>query len=212
MAAAAAALTVCGGSATMLVALVAAPGEWWRGYVSEAGTSGQPYAVAYRWGLVVLAAGVALLGVARRPDGTRGPGGARWVERHGRWLAAVTPVLLAAAATLAATSGVVPCTDRCPLPPYEPTTVADVVHTVASAAGLVVLAAAMGAVWATGPHRAERWLAAVAALTMVPLGLALGTTMLAAGRVPTGAVLERLVLVIAVSWLVGTALVTALRR
>ena len=104
--AAASALLVTAGALTMLVSLVAAPGSWLAGYVSEAGTSGLPYAVPYRCGLVLLAAGVACLGAAlRRP---------------------LTAPALFAAAGLATVSAVVPCTDRCPLPPYEPTTPADV--------------------------------------------------------------------------------------
>jgi len=104
---------VLAGALTMLAGLVAAPGPWTRGYVSEAGTTGMPLATAYRWGLVGLAVGVALLGGALR-------GGSRPVA-----------LLLGAAGLLAATSGVVPCTSGCPLPPYEQTTVADVTHTVA---------------------------------------------------------------------------------
>ena len=67
--AAASALTVTAGALTMLVSLIAAPGSWLVGYVSEAGTSGLPYAVPYRCGLVLLAAGVALLGAAVRVVG-----------------------------------------------------------------------------------------------------------------------------------------------
>ena len=215
--AAAAALAVTAGAGTMLVALVAAPGAWWQGYVSEAGTSGQPYAPAYRWGLAVLSAGVALLAAAWWPAAPPGnepqpePVRAGRFDRHVPRLLRITPGLLAAAAALAATSGVVPCTDRCPLPPYEPTTTGDVVHTAASVLGLLTLAAAMAAAVVTGSRRAERRLAAVAVLPFVALGVALGATMLVVGRVTLGAVLERLVLVIAVSWLVGAALLTAIR-
>ena len=231
--AAAAALAVSGGAGTMLVALIAAPGAWWQGYVSEAGTAGQPYAVPYRWGLVVLAVGVALLAAALRAGGRREARQGRptgwWLPNgrppDGRPLGSQTPagrtaaawwqhrptlhtaavLCLGVASLMAATSGVVPCTDRCPLPPYEPTTVGDVVHTVASIVGLLLLAAAMAALAFAGRHPVERRLAAVAVTSMVPLGVALGATMLITGRNTLGAVLERLVLVIAVSWLVGAA-------
>jgi len=170
----------------MLFALVAGPGPWWRGYVSEAGTTGRPYAVVYRLGLVVLALGVALLGRALRPAG----------------------LILLVAAVLAGTSSVVPCSNRCPLPPYEPTTPADVVHTAASILGMAGLAAAMAVTWWTAVHPALRWLTAAALALTVPVAAALGLTMLLAGRGTTSALLERALLVVAVSWLVGTALLT----
>ena len=181
----AAALLVTGGAVAMLVALVALPGPWWQGYVSEAGTAGQPHAGTYRWGLLCLALGVGVLGGALRDRLVR--------------------VFLLVAAVMAGTSGVVPCSAGCPLPPYETTTVASVVHTLASIVGLVVLAASMAATVHHRPRVAARRLAAGAVALTVPLGAALGLTMLLAGRGTLAAVLERLVLVVAVSWLVGTA-------
>ncbi|GAA1643320.1 DUF998 domain-containing protein [Actinoplanes couchii] len=217
----AAALAVAGGAGTMMFTLAAGPEPWWYGYVSEAGTDEQPYAIPYRWGLVTLALGVALLGVARsalpgrsvQPAGVRArlagllAGTPRFRGRlaDGR----VTVWALAVAAVLAAVSGAVPCSHECPLPPYEPTTLADVVHAGASVVGMVVLAGAMAAMWFTATDRAVRWLSGVAVLTMVPLGAALAVIMLAVGRATTGAVVERLVLLIAVVWLIGTALFTA---
>ena len=175
----------------MLVALVAAPGPWTQGYVSEAGTAGQPSAGPYRWGLILLAAGVALLGVA--------------VRRH-----RPPALLLAGAAVLAGTSGAVPCSARCPLPPHEPTTPADVVHAGAAILGMMLLAGAMLAVARSDLPRVARRTAGVAAALTVPLGAAQGLTMVVAGRVPLGAALERLLLVVAVSWLVGTSAAVAL--
>jgi Protein of unknown function (DUF998) len=191
---AAAVLAVVVGALIMLVALVTAPGSWLQGYVSEAGTSVSPLATAYRWGLVLLAAGVALLGLALRPAS--------------RLLLA----LLSSAGVLAATSGVVPCTDQCPLPPFERTTVSDVVHTAASIVGMAVLAGAMLTVALTPLFtRVMRRLALIATVLTVPLGGALGLTMLFVGRGLTGAILERILLIVAVSWLSGTALLTLLR-
>src|SRR3712207_5486959 len=57
--------------------------------------------------------------------------------------AALAGMLLAASGAMALTSGVVACSNRCPLPPFEPTTVADVVHTAASIVGIALLAVAM---------------------------------------------------------------------
>jgi hypothetical membrane protein len=178
------------GAFVMLAALVAAPGPWTQGYVSEAGTAGQPYAVPYRWGLIVLGLGVALLGLALRRVRAAG-------------------LLLLPAAVLASVSGAVPCSNQCPLPPYEPTTVADVVHTAASIVGMVLLAAAMLAVSLADLRKAVRRLSMVAVALTVPLGGALGLTMLLVGRGPLGATLERMLLVVSVSWLVGTSLLVA---
>jgi len=190
-----AAIAVAAGALIMLVALVDAPGSWLRGYVSEAGTTSSPLASAYRWGLLLLAAGVALLGLALRPASR------------------LVFALLGSAAVMAATSGTVPCTDRCPLPPFEPTTVGDVVHTAASIAGMVALAGAMAAITLTPALRpATRRLAAVATALTVPLGGALGMIMLFVGRGPVGAGLERIMLVVVVSWLCGTGLLTFLRH
>jgi hypothetical protein len=188
LAAAAAALSVTAGAGVMLFALAAGPGPWGQGYVSEAGAAGRPYALVYRLGLVLLALGVALLGRALRRAG----------------------LLLLVAAVLAGTSSVVPCTDRCPLPPYEPTSLPDVVHTAASILGMAVLAAAMAVTWTAASRPAIRRLAATALTLTVPLSASLGLTMVLAGRGTTGAVLERVLLAVAVSWLVGTALLTTL--
>jgi hypothetical protein len=109
------------------------------------------------------------------------------------------------AALLAATSGAVPCSNRCPLPPFEPTTAMDVVHTAASIAGMAVLAGAMALTALAPVRRAIRGLAAVAVVCTVPLSAGLGLTMLLAGRGPVAATAERALLFVAVSWLVGTA-------
>jgi hypothetical protein len=180
------------GALTMLAGLVAVPGPWTAGYVSEAGTTGMPLAGAYRWGLIGLALGVALLGRALRRDSRP------------------VAVVLGAAAVLAACSGAVPCTGGCPLPPYEPTTVADVTHTVASVVGMVLLAGAMALVALSASFDAvSRRLAAAALVFVVPLGGALGLIMLFVGRGALGATLERVLLVVAVSWLIGTSAMAA---
>jgi hypothetical protein len=193
--AALAGVAVLVGALTMLAGLIAVPGAWTRGYVSEAGTAGMPLAVAYRWGLVGLAIGVALLGRALR--------------RESRPVA----VLLGTAAALAAASGAVPCTSGCPLPPYEATTVADVSHTLASVVGMVAVAGAMALVALSrtfGP--VQRRLAATAVVVIVPLGATLGLTMLLAGRGQLSAGLERAALIVAVSWLIGTSIAAATVR
>ncbi|WP_305782833.1 DUF998 domain-containing protein [Symbioplanes lichenis] len=191
--AAGAACLVPAGAVTMLVALVAAPGSWLTGYVSEAAVAGLPFAATYRWGFFGVACGVALLA------GAVGP-----VVRF------AGPVL-GVAAGLAATSAAVPCSVGCPLPPYERASLTDLVHGGASIVGLVLLAGAMGLTvidHRTGP--VQRRLAAVSGVVIVPVGAALALTMLIAGRHPLGAALERVALVVAVAWLTGTALVASL--
>ncbi len=192
-AAAAAALLVPVGAVIMLVGLVAAPGSWLTGYVSEAAVAGLPFAAAYRAGFVAVGIGVALLAVALGPV-------VRWAG----------PVL-GVAAVLAMTSAAVPCSAGCPLPPYEPTTAADLVHGSASVLGLIVLAGAMALVVITrAAGIVQRRLAAVSVGTIVPVGAALALTMLIVGRGTLGAWLERIALVIAISWLTGAALTAAL--
>jgi hypothetical protein len=199
----AAGAAVGAGAVVMLAALVGAPGSWLVGYVSEAGTAGQPYAVAYRGGLLLLALGVALLGAAFAEQ----PGGP---ARSLRNPAATVALLLAATATMAGTSAAVSCSERCPLPPFEPTTVADVVHTGASIVGMALLAAAMLTVALSDPRPPMRRFATVGVACTVPLAGTLGAIMLLAGRGTLGAGLERLLLVVAVSWLIGTSVLTVL--
>jgi hypothetical protein len=177
----------------MLVALIAAPGSWLRGYISEAGSAELPLATPYRLGLVLLAGGAGLLGLALR---------------HRSRLVAL---LLGGVAAFGATSGAVPCSSGCPLPPYEPATLADVVHAAATVVASLLIAGAMATVALTPalPLSARR-LATAAASLIVPLGGALGLIMLLVGRSQVGAALERLVLLVAVGWVVGTSVLTAL--
>jgi Protein of unknown function (DUF998) len=162
--------------------------------VSEAGTGGQPFALAYRTGLLILALGVALLGVCFRAGGR------------------LVGTLLLVASGLAAVSGAVSCSGGCPLPPYEPATTADVVHAGASIVGMATLAAAMVATWWLAVDRALRQLSLGAAALTIPLGGAIGLIMLFVGRSQLGATLERLLLVVAVTWLAGTSGLTYLRN
>jgi hypothetical protein len=91
------------------------------------------------------------------------------------------------------------------LPPFEPTTPVDVVHAAASIAGMAVLAGAMLAVAAARLRSAVRRLAIGALALTVPLGGWLGLIMLFLGRGQLGATLERILLVVGVSWVIGTA-------
>jgi hypothetical protein len=76
---------------------------------------------------------------------------------------------------------------------------------------MVLLAGAMVAVARSDLPPVVRRMAGVAAALTVPLGAVQGMTMLVAGRVPLGAALERILLVVAVSWLVGTSAAVVFR-
>ena len=157
-----AAASVLIGAGLVVSALVAAHRLWFGGYVSEAGVG--PQAAAFRLGVIGLAVGLILLGVA---------------------LAATLPevtVLLAGGGLLASLSGSVSCSEGCPLPPYESPTPADLVHAVASilAVGVVVLAMIAIAVLAADP--VLRQVSRVVAYAVVPLLAIMSAAMLAAGR------------------------------
>jgi hypothetical protein len=182
-------LAVLAGAVTMTIALVAAPGPWTTGYVSEAGTAGTPFAATYRGGLLLLAAGVVALGAA--------------LVRAARAAA----LLLGPAGLLAGVSGAVPCSAGCPLPPYQVGTPANLAHTATSVAGMAALGFAMVALAAApAAGSALRRTAVVAAAATLPLAAAEALAMLLVGRAPLTGAVERALLVVAVCWLLGTAL------
>jgi hypothetical protein len=176
------------GAVLVGIALAAGPGLGAPGYVSEAGTAGSALTPAYRAGMLVLAAGLLALGTSVRR------------------LSLVATGLLTAAAAAAAVSGTVPCTPGCPLPPYQETTVADVVHAAASIAGLAAVALAMLwlAVLPTTPA-GLRWAAGAGAALTVPLGLLEAATMLVVGRGAVAGAVERVLLCVVVAWLAALA-------
>jgi hypothetical protein len=207
-----AALAVPAGALVMLGALLAAPGSWLTGYVSEVAAPGMPSAGPYRAGFAVISAGVALLALALHgPPPPAAPfSQSAWFARGLRLAPRLIVALLGVAAVLSAISTAVTCSPGCPLPPYEPTTARDLIHGGASVVGLVLLAVVMMLVAVTTGHRtAQRRLAAVSAVVIVPLGATLALSMLFAGRTATGALLERLILAVAVAWLTGAALLAA---
>ncbi len=192
--AAAAGTAVPAGFAVVVVALAAGPGLWVPGYVSEAGTAGSPLAWAYRAGMLLVAAGVLLLA------------GSFWPLSRG------AAALLLVSGLGAGTSGAVPCTAGCPLPPYEPSTPADLVHTGAAIAGLTCCALAMLllAVRPLTPAALRRAAVRGAAVT-VPLGLAEAAAMALAGRGAVTGAVERVLLCWVVAWLCGAALLRSRR-
>ncbi|MFG3555648.1 DUF998 domain-containing protein [Micromonospora sp. NPDC047557] len=183
------------GAVAVTVAVVAGPGPGLTGYVSEAGIAGSAHAVTYRIGVLALA-GALLLIAAALPPGVR-----------------VAPALLATGAVLTAVSGAVTCSAGCPLPPFERTTVADLVHGGASIAATAAVVLAMIALAVSEPAGAMvRRLAAGTAVLALPLCATVGLAMLVVGRGALAGVVERLVLGLAVLWGLATGTALALAR
>ncbi|MDG4808392.1 DUF998 domain-containing protein [Micromonospora sp. WMMD1120] len=193
VAASAAAGCAVAGAVAVTVAVVAGPGPGLTGYVSEAGIAGSAHAVTYRIGVLALA-GAVLLIAAALPPGVR-----------------VAPALLACGAVLTAVSGAVTCSAGCPLPPFERTTVADLVHGGASIAATAAVVLAMVALAVSRPAGpVVRRLAAGTATLALPLCATIGLAMLVVGRGSLVGVTERLLLGLAVLWGVATGTALAL--
>ncbi|MEU5550851.1 DUF998 domain-containing protein [Micromonospora sp. NPDC047793] len=237
VAAAGAALGVLTGTALVVLAVVAGPGPGLTGYVSEAGVAESGYAWTYRIGVFSLATALLLLAVALR-DEARRPEPAAVTDPDPAWVAhpgaavvrrlvgrrAATVVrqvatlpgavaLLVAAALCTLLSGAVTCSAGCPLPPFEPATVADLVHGAASVAATATVVFAMVAL-ALAPQADRRLCrpATVAAVVALPLAGAVGLAMLFVGRGSLVGVLERLLLAVAILWGLTTALTLAAGR
>ncbi|RLK22949.1 uncharacterized protein DUF998 [Micromonospora sp. M71_S20] len=194
-AASASAACVVGGALAVTVAVVAGPGPGLTGYVSEAGVTDSAYAPAYRIGVFALAAGLLLLATALPPVLRAAAG------------------LLAAGSVLALVSGAVTCSAGCPLPPFERATAADLVHGAASILAVAAVVLAMLAVTLTrAAPSALRRLAAAAVAVALPLAGATAVTLVFVGRGGLIAVLERLLLLVAVLWGTASATAVALRR
>lgn len=180
------------GTAAVTVAVVNGPGPGPAGYVSEAGIAGSAYAPTYRWGVFALAAGLFLLAVALRPAARR------------------ATALLAGSALATVLSGAVTCSQGCPLPPFEPATVADLVHGGASVAAVAGCVFAMLAVALAPVGRSLRRLSTGAAVFALPLSATIGVAMLLLGRGPAVGVLERVLLTSVVLWAVAAAMAIVL--
>ncbi|GGK16599.1 hypothetical protein GCM10010124_06540 [Pilimelia terevasa] len=171
-------------------------------FVSEAGTALAPAPALYRHGLLAAALGIAGLAYALHRAAVAGPGTA------GR----AAPAALALAAPLAAVSGAVACSARCPLPPYERTTAADLVHAGASIAACAAIALAMLVLARQAADAALRRRTAAAAAVAVPLFAAVAVCLLAVGRATVTGLCERAALGAAVAWLLYLAWHLARRR
>jgi hypothetical protein len=183
-----AAACVAGGATVVTFALLKSLETGPIGYVSEAGDPDGPYASAYRAGMYSLTAGLLLLAVAVRPA------------------APPAAALLAASAAATLLSGTVPCTDGCPLPPYEPTTPTDLVHAAASITAVATCVFAIVAVAASrGVAPGVRRLSVGAAAIALPLSVVVGVAILVAGKGPVVSIVERSLLATAVLWAFAAA-------
>jgi hypothetical protein len=180
-------LSTATGIGLIAAAVVATRRLWFGGYVSEAGIVTEPNATLYQAGLVSLAVGLVLAALAVAPT----------VPAAG-WLLVVS-------GAFAGVSGAVPCSEGCPLPPYEATTMADLVHAAASVVAVGASTLAMGAV-ALGPEADDRWRRASRTAFWITGGLVAlaAAAMLGLGRGYVTGLLERVILVGSCGWVLYT--------
>ena len=185
--AAVAGLSTVAGVGLIGAAVVATRRLWFGGYVSEAGIAAEPNAALYQAGMVSVAVGLVLAALAVAP----------MVPAAG-WL-------LVLSGAFAGVSGAVPCSAGCPLPPYEATTMADLVHAVASVLAVGASTLAMGAV-AHGCEADDRWrrLSRIAFWATGALVALAAAAMLGLGRGYATGLLERVILVGSCAWVFYT--------
>ncbi|GAA1621772.1 DUF998 domain-containing protein [Catellatospora bangladeshensis] len=176
------------GTGAVMYALGVLPEPWTRGYISEGGVATSPRDGIYRAGIVALAASLALLGTALRR------------------LVPFVFAILATAGVFGTASAAVSCTPGCPLPPYEPSTPADLVHAGASVLGVGLAVVAMTAVALISLQPVLRRTARMFAAVTLPLAVLLVFGLLAIGRGLFTSVLERVALVPVVLWIAVTGL------
>ncbi|MFF0653980.1 MULTISPECIES: DUF998 domain-containing protein [Micromonospora] len=194
IAAAFAAVCLAAGVAAVTVAVVAGPGPGPAAYVSEAGITDSGYAGAYRVGIFSVAASLLLLAGAL-PPGSRAAAG-----------------LLGAGAVATVVSGAVTCSEGCPLPPFEATTVADLVHGGASiAATAAVVLAMLVLLFSPAADRGLRRIAAIGAALALPVAAVVGLALLLVGRSTLLGVSERVLLAVAAAWGLATSGYLAVR-
>ena len=194
-----AAAATLAGAIAFGIAVVASQGVGYAGYVSEAGAEGQPHLAGYRWGIGVIAFGLALLAVAvfTSPAAPR---------------RSVPAELLLGSAVLAALAGSVSCSRGCPLPPYETPTAADLVHGGASVLGVGLTALAILLLALAGEpsplRRLSRWIL----LLVVPLGGVVAFALVFLGRGWTIGITERALLAVILLWTAVAGVVLSRKR
>ncbi|MFI6759500.1 DUF998 domain-containing protein [Micromonospora sp. NPDC050417] len=190
-----AAACVLAGTVTVTLAVVVGPTSALSGYVSEAGVGAGGYVTAYRLG--VLGVAVALLLFATALAQVLRPAAG----------------LLAAGAAGTGLSASVPCSAGCPLPPYEPTTAADLVHGGASIAAVACVVFAMLMVaWSAEVPPLLRRLGLVGVALALPLSATIGVAMLTVGRSTLVGVVERALLGVIALWLITSTLTASSRE
>ena len=180
------ALTVAG-ALLLTAAVVATPSLWWNGFISEAGVGSSGHAATYRLGVTGLALGQAVLALAMSS-----------VDRSP--VVPLAVALLAADAAFGTVSAAVPCSPGCPLPPHQTPTAQDLVHGGASilAVGLLSLAMLALALFGSGERLAGP--SRIGAVVVTPLVVLDGLAILILGRGHVAGLLERAVLLAAVTW------------
>jgi hypothetical protein len=216
------------GAAFVVVGVSALDRPWSGGYVSEAGAVTSAHHAIYRAGVGLVAAALGLLGAAlmtqrasasslaatattvTSPTGASPaatPGAMSWWPS---WIPAAG-IVLAAASVFGIASSRVSCTTGCPLPPYQATTVPDLIHAAASIAAVALAAVAMVSLAVSRPPGVVRWFARAGAAVCVPLLVFLAVAILAVGRGRLTAVTERVALALVLAWALATALAIARR-
>ncbi|WP_422770814.1 DUF998 domain-containing protein [Plantactinospora sp. WMMC1484] len=191
----AAAACALAGTVAVALAVAGGPAPEPAGYVSEAGAPESATVWPYRLGLLAVAAGLVLLGVALPPA-----------------LRLATGLLLASAVATGVSAGV-SCRAACPLPPFDRVVLADLVHGGASIAAVAGPVLAMLVVAATaGVDRPLRRIAVVAVAVALPLSLVAGLALLLVGRSVLMGSVERLLLFDLAAWGVATGLALGLAR
>jgi hypothetical protein len=170
------------GAGALLYASRGGPGI--AGYVSESGVAGAPHALLYRLGLLIFVVATAAAALALRNP------------------APLAAAVLALAAPCLLVSSAARCSRGCPLPPFQRSTLGDLVHAGASIAAVGLCALAMlVAAWRATDRRlrkVSRWLAGFT----IPVLCGMAVGLLAVGHSPFTAIVERISLLGCLSWLV----------
>ena len=184
----------CAALLGLMLTIAGTPGLRLRGYVSELGEIGAPWAGTYRAAILALALSLALMTVAVRP------------------LSGYAALALGGAAPLAGVSAVVRCTPGCPLPPTEKSTPADVLHAVVSIAGFTLAACAMLVLALSTVDAVVRRLSGWTLTLMIALGVPVGVGIATVGRGVLTGVLERAMITVDFCWLVALSAILARRE
>jgi hypothetical protein len=165
-------------------------------YVSELGADGEPTAWAFRWALLLIAAGAVVVAAA-------GP----HLRSRLRILAVTTPsVSLLIAGGAFAVASQVTCTSGCPLPVGASFTWQDFIHTVIAVLGFAAACIAMLQVATARDHPGLARLSMVSAIVVAVVAGTGGILSLARFMTHLGGLLEFTATTVALLWLAVLAL------